>query len=46
MSIGHFIENTGKEPLRYLELLKSPHFIDVSPAQRMALTRTSWSKPI
>lgn len=38
MSMSHFIENTGNEPLRFLELFKSPRFVDVSLAQWMALT--------
>jgi oxalate decarboxylase len=27
---GHYIENTGKEDLVFLELFKAPHFLDVS----------------
>jgi oxalate decarboxylase len=38
MSMSHFIENTGAEPLRFFELFKSPRFVDVSLAQWMALT--------
>jgi oxalate decarboxylase len=38
MSMSHFIENTGTEPLRFLELFKSSRFMDVSLAQWMALT--------
>jgi oxalate decarboxylase/phosphoglucose isomerase-like protein (cupin superfamily) len=38
MSMSHFIENTSDEPLRFLELFKSPRFMDVSLAQWMALT--------
>lgn len=38
ISMSHFIENTGDEPLRFLELFKSPRYIDVSLAQWMALT--------
>ena len=38
MSMSHFVENTGSEPLRYLELFKSPRYMDVSLAQWMALT--------
>jgi oxalate decarboxylase len=38
VSMSHFIENIGDEPLRFLELFKSPRFIDVSLAQWMALT--------
>lgn len=38
LSMSHFVENTGAEPLRYLELFKSPRYMDVSLAQWMALT--------
>jgi oxalate decarboxylase len=38
MSMSHFIENTGSEPLRFLELFKSARYMDVSLAQWMALT--------
>ncbi len=38
MSMSHFIENTGNEPLRFLELFKSPRYMDMSLAQWMALT--------
>ncbi|MBV8924740.1 MAG: oxalate decarboxylase, partial [Bradyrhizobium sp.] len=38
MSMSHFIENIGSEPLRFLELFKAPRFMDVSLAQWMALT--------
>jgi oxalate decarboxylase len=38
MSMSHFIENTGSEPVRFLELFRSPRFMDVSLAQWMALT--------
>ncbi|MET4801022.1 oxalate decarboxylase family bicupin [Bradyrhizobium sp. LB11.1] len=38
MSMSHFIENTGNEPLRFLELFKAPRFVDVSLTQWMALT--------
>jgi oxalate decarboxylase len=37
-SMPHFIENTGSEPLRFLELFNSPRYMDVSLAQWMALT--------
>jgi oxalate decarboxylase len=36
MSMSHFIENTGDEPLRFLELFRAPRFVDVSLAQWMA----------
>jgi oxalate decarboxylase len=38
ISMSHFIENIGDEPLRFLELFKSPRYMDVSLAQWMALT--------
>jgi oxalate decarboxylase len=38
MSMSHFIENIGDEPLRFLELFKSPRYMDVSLTQWMALT--------
>jgi oxalate decarboxylase len=37
-SMSHYVENIGDEPLRFLELFKSPRFLDVSLAQWMALT--------
>ena len=37
-AMGHFIENTGHEPLRFLEMFRSDHFADVSLNQWMALT--------
>jgi len=36
--MGHYIENTGNETLRFLELFRSPRFADVSLNQWMALT--------
>jgi oxalate decarboxylase len=38
MSMSHFIENIGNEPLSFLELFKSPRYLDVSLTQWMALT--------
>jgi oxalate decarboxylase len=38
MSMSHFIENTGSEPLQFLELFRAPRFMDVSLTQWMALT--------
>ncbi len=38
MSMSHFIENIGSEPVRFLELFKASRFMDVSLAQWMALT--------
>ena len=35
---GHYIENTGSTPLRFLEIFKSSDFADVSLNQWLALT--------
>ena len=32
----HFVENTGSEPLLFLELFNSPRYMDVSLTQWMA----------
>ncbi len=37
-AMGHYVENTGKETLRFLEMFRSPHFADVSLNQWMGLT--------
>ena len=37
-AMGHYVENTGDEPLRFLELFRSSQFVDVSLNQWMALT--------
>src|SRR6266478_2413326 len=37
-AMGHYIENTGDEPLRFLEMFRSARFMDVSLNQWMALT--------
>jgi oxalate decarboxylase len=37
-AMGHYIENTGDEPLRFLEMFRSDHFADISLTQWMALT--------
>jgi oxalate decarboxylase len=37
-AMGHYVENTGAETLRFLELFRSDHFADVSLNQWMALT--------
>jgi oxalate decarboxylase len=37
-AMGHYIENTGDEPLRFLEMFRSDHFADLSLNQWMALT--------
>ncbi len=37
-AMGHYIENTGPAPLRFLELFRSPVYADVSLNQWMKLT--------
>lgn len=37
-AMGHYIENTGSTPVRFLEVFKSDHFADVSLSQWLALT--------
>ena len=37
-AMGHYVENTGDEPLRFLEMFRSSYFADVSANQWMALT--------
>ncbi|MCD9586652.1 MULTISPECIES: oxalate decarboxylase family bicupin [Streptomyces] len=37
-AMGHYIENTGDTPLKFLEMFLAPSFEDVSLAQWMALT--------
>jgi oxalate decarboxylase len=36
--MGHYIENTGDRPLRFLEMFRSSYFADLSLNQWMALT--------
>jgi oxalate decarboxylase len=36
--MAHYVQNLGDEPLRFLELFRSPRFTDVSLNQWMALT--------
>lgn len=38
---GHYVENTGSETLRFLEMFRSPYFADVSLNQWMGLTTPS-----
>jgi len=38
VSDGHYIENTGTEPVHMLEILKTPKFSDVSLGNWLALT--------
>ncbi|MDB4884520.1 MAG: oxalate decarboxylase [Gemmatimonadetes bacterium] len=37
-AMGHYVENIGDEPVRFLEMFRSAHFADVSLSQWMALT--------
>jgi oxalate decarboxylase len=37
-AMGHYVENTGSTPLRFLEMFKSSYYADVSLEQWMALT--------
>ncbi len=37
-SMSHYVQNTGSEPLKFLELFRSPRFEDVSLNQWLALT--------
>lgn len=37
--MGHYIDNTGTTPLRFLELFRSNHYEDVSLKPWMALLR-------
>jgi oxalate decarboxylase len=37
-AMGHYVENTGDTPMRFLEMFKSNYFADVSLDQWMALT--------
>jgi oxalate decarboxylase len=38
LAMGHYIQNTGEEPLRFLEMFRSDRFAEVSLNQLMALT--------
>lgn len=37
-AMGHYVENTGEGPLRFLEMFRSPRYADVSLNQWLALT--------
>jgi oxalate decarboxylase len=37
-AMGHYVQNTGSEPLRFLEVFKSSYYADVSLDQWLALT--------
>jgi oxalate decarboxylase len=36
--MGHYIENTGNDTLRFLEMFRSDHYADISLDQWLALT--------
>jgi oxalate decarboxylase len=36
-AMGHYVENLGDEPLRFLEMFRSARFADLSLSQWMAL---------
>ena len=36
-AMGHYVQNTGDEPLRFLEIFKDDHYADVSLNQWLAL---------
>jgi oxalate decarboxylase len=44
-AMGHYVENTGDEPLRFLEMFRSDRFADVSLRQWMALTPPELVQP-
>lgn len=37
-AMGHYVENTGTTPLRFLEVFNSSYYADVSLSQWLALT--------
>jgi oxalate decarboxylase len=37
-AMGHYVQNTGDEPLRFLEMFRSSYFADISANQWMAVT--------
>lgn len=37
-AMGHYVENTGSTPLRFLELFKSDYYADISLNQWLAST--------
>jgi oxalate decarboxylase len=37
-AMGHYVENTGDEPLRFLEMFRSDRFADISLSQWLGLT--------
>jgi oxalate decarboxylase len=36
--MGHYVLNTGEEPLRFLEMFRSSYYADISLNQWLALT--------
>src|SRR6202008_4938245 len=44
-AMGHYVENTGEEPLRFLEMFRSDHFADVSLNQWRGLGAPELVKP-
>jgi oxalate decarboxylase len=38
LAMGHYIENTGTVPLRFLEIFRSSYYADLSLDQWLALT--------
>jgi oxalate decarboxylase len=44
-AMGHYVQNTGDEPLVFLEMFRSDRFADVSLAQWMALTPPELVQP-
>ena len=45
-SIGHYVENIGKDTLRFLEVFATGEYADISLASWIATCRTSWSRRI
>ena len=43
--VVHHVENTGDEPLRFLEMFRSPRFADLSPNQWMSGTKSLCNNP-
>jgi oxalate decarboxylase len=39
-AMGHYVQNTGDEPLRFLEMFRSSYYADISLNQWLALTPT------
>ena len=41
---GHSLENTGSEDLVFLEMFKSPRYLDISSTSGLRACRTRWRK--